>query len=142
MWKFTNKYVSNNTHGKINEFSRNTTLPGLFGSIVCFIFKTAGSVISLLSQNACLLLMWIAILIIERFQNNKRWIKNADTSPADINPSFVMSWFVSLPLELRPKNGPWLEELRLRSSSSLFDGFCIITSFLPVNFSTLIWYRQ
>ena len=24
MWKFTNKYVSNNTHGKINEFSRNT----------------------------------------------------------------------------------------------------------------------
>ena len=24
MWKFTNKYVPNNTHGKINKFSRNT----------------------------------------------------------------------------------------------------------------------
>ena len=24
MWKFTNKYVSNNTHGKISKFSRNT----------------------------------------------------------------------------------------------------------------------
>ena len=23
MWKFTNEYVPNNTHGKINEFSRN-----------------------------------------------------------------------------------------------------------------------
>ena len=23
MWKFTNKYVSNNTHGKISKFSRN-----------------------------------------------------------------------------------------------------------------------
>ena len=25
MWKFTNEYVPNNTHGKINEFSRNNT---------------------------------------------------------------------------------------------------------------------
>ena len=33
------------------------TLACLFGSIVCFIFKTAGSVISLLRQNARLLLM-------------------------------------------------------------------------------------
>ena len=33
------------------------TLLGLFGSIVCFIFKTAGSVISLIRQNAWLLLM-------------------------------------------------------------------------------------
>ena len=24
MWKFTNEYVPNNTHGKINEFSRNS----------------------------------------------------------------------------------------------------------------------
>ena len=24
MWKFTNKYVPNNTHGKISKFSRNT----------------------------------------------------------------------------------------------------------------------
>ena len=23
MWKFTNKYVPNNTHGKISKFSRN-----------------------------------------------------------------------------------------------------------------------
>ena len=23
MWKFTKEYVPNNTHGKINEFSRN-----------------------------------------------------------------------------------------------------------------------
>ena len=25
MWKFTNKYVPNNTHGKISKFSRNTS---------------------------------------------------------------------------------------------------------------------
>lgn len=33
------------------------TLLDLFGSIVCFIFNTAGSVISLIRQNAWLLLM-------------------------------------------------------------------------------------
>ena len=27
MWKFTNEYVPNNTHGKINEFSRNNISP-------------------------------------------------------------------------------------------------------------------
>ena len=31
----------------------------------------------------------------ERFQKNKRWIKNADTSLAEINPTLMISLFVS-----------------------------------------------
>ena len=33
MWKFTNKYVPNNTHGKISKFSRNTQSYGFFRNL-------------------------------------------------------------------------------------------------------------
>ena len=47
-------------------------LPGLIGSIVGFIFKTAGSVISFLGQSAWLLIVGAVIFMLERFQKNKR----------------------------------------------------------------------
>ena len=51
--------------------------------------------ISFLSQNAWLLRMGVIILMVERFQKNKRWIKKDETSPPEINPTLIMSWFVS-----------------------------------------------
>ena len=47
-------------------------LSGLIGSIVGFIFKTAGSVISFLCQSAWLLIVGAVIFMVERFQKNKR----------------------------------------------------------------------
>ena len=67
----------------------------LISSIVGFIFKTAGPTISFLGLNAWLLNMGVAIFVIERFQWNKQWRKKAETSPAEINPTFTLSWFVS-----------------------------------------------
>ena len=46
---------------------------------------------SFLAQNAWPLTMGVAIFIVERFQKNRRSIKNADTSPAEINPTSIMS---------------------------------------------------
>ena len=77
-------------------------LPGLIGSIIGFIFKTAGSVISFVGQNAWLLIMRVTVFMVERFQKNKQWntwsqgprsdpFKTADTSPAVINPTFTIS---------------------------------------------------
>ena len=51
--------------------------------------------ISFLSQNAWLLTMGVIILMVERFQKNNRWIKKDETSPPEINPTLIMSWFVS-----------------------------------------------
>ena len=39
--------------------------------------------------------MEVVIFMVERFQKNKRWIKNAYTIPAEINSTLMMSWFVS-----------------------------------------------
>ena len=47
-------------------------LQGLNGSIVSFIFKTAGQVISFLGENARILIMEVVIFMVERFQKNKR----------------------------------------------------------------------
>ena len=47
-------------------------LPGLIGAIVSFIFKTAGSVISILGKNAWLLILGVAVFMVERFQKKKR----------------------------------------------------------------------
>ena len=47
-------------------------LPGLIGSIVGFIFKTAEYVISFLSKNAWILVMRVVMIMAERFQKNKR----------------------------------------------------------------------
>ena len=38
--------------------------------------------------------MGVIILMVERFQKNKRWIKKDETSPPEINPTLIMSWFV------------------------------------------------
>lgn len=46
-------------------------LPGLIGTIVSFIFKTAGSVISFLGKNAWLLILGVAVFMVERFQKNR-----------------------------------------------------------------------
>jgi len=46
-------------------------LPGLIGTIVGFIFKTAGSVISFLGKNAWLLILGVAVFMVERFQKRK-----------------------------------------------------------------------
>ena len=75
-------------------------LPGLIGSIVGFILKTAGSVIRFLDENAWILIMRVVIFMVERFQKNKRYIKNADTSPAEINANLIISRFFSLSLKL------------------------------------------
>ena len=57
---------------------------------------------SFLAQNAWPLTMGVAIFMVERFQKNRRSIKNADTSPAEINPTSIMSCqFVSVSLERR-----------------------------------------
>ena len=45
--------------------------PGLIGTIVSFIFKTAGSVISFLGKNAWLLILGVAVFMVERFQKNR-----------------------------------------------------------------------
>ena len=47
-------------------------LPGLIGSIVGFIFKTAEYVISFLSKNAWILVIRVVMIMVERFQKNKR----------------------------------------------------------------------
>ena len=47
-------------------------LPGLIGSIVGFIFKTAEYVISFLSKNAWILVIRVVMIMAERFQKNKR----------------------------------------------------------------------
>ena len=41
-------------------------LPGLIGSVVSFIFKTAGSVIGFLGKNAWLLILAVAVFMVER----------------------------------------------------------------------------
>ena len=46
-------------------------LPGLIGTIVSFIFKTAGSVISFLGKNAWLLILGVAVFMIEQFKKNR-----------------------------------------------------------------------
>ena len=84
-------------------------LPGLIGSIVGFILKTAESVIRFLDENAWILIMRVVIFMVERFQENKRYIKNADTSPAEINANLIISRFFSLSLKLHV--------------SSLFEGW-------------------
>ena len=47
-------------------------LPGLIGSIVGFIFRTAEYVISFLSKNAWILVIRVVMIMAERFQRNKR----------------------------------------------------------------------
>lgn len=47
-------------------------LPGLIGSMVGFIFKTAEYVISFLSKNAWILVIRVVMIMAERFQKNKR----------------------------------------------------------------------
>ena len=47
-------------------------LPGLIGSIVGFIFRTAEYVISFLSKNAWILVIRVVMIMAERFQKNKR----------------------------------------------------------------------
>ena len=47
-------------------------LPGLIGSIVSFIFKTAGSVTSFLVKNVWLLILGAAVFMVERFQRRNR----------------------------------------------------------------------
>ena len=47
-------------------------LPGLTGSIVSFIFKTAGSVISFLGKKAWLLILGVSAFLVERFQKTIR----------------------------------------------------------------------
>ena len=47
-------------------------LPGLIGSIVGFIFRTAEYVISFLSKNAWILVIRVVMIMAERFQMNKR----------------------------------------------------------------------
>ena len=80
---------------------------------------TAESVITLLGKNAWLLAMGVAIFMVERFQKNKRCIKNAKTRPAKI---FTISRFVSLSLVLEPRSGPCPEGLRF---ASLNDDFVL-----------------
>ena len=46
-------------------------LPGLIGTIVSFIFKTAESVISFPGKNAWLLILGVAVFMVERFQKNR-----------------------------------------------------------------------
>ena len=48
------------------------SLPGFIGTIVSFIFKTAGSVISFLGKDAWLLILGVTVFMVERFQKN-RW---------------------------------------------------------------------
>ena len=76
--------------------------------------------ITLLGKNAWLLAMGVAIFMVERFQKNKRCIKNAKTRPAKINLTFTISRFVSLSLVLEPRSGPCPEGLRF---ASLDDDF-------------------
>ena len=38
--------------------------------------------------------------MVERFQKKNRWIKKSEVSPAEIKPTLIMSWFVSLLLLL------------------------------------------
>ena len=47
-------------------------LPGLIGTIVGFIFKTAGSVISFLGKNAWLLILGVTVFMVERFQKRNK----------------------------------------------------------------------
>ena len=47
-------------------------LPGLIGTIVGFIFKTAGSVISFLGKNAWLLILGVTVFMVERFQKGNK----------------------------------------------------------------------
>ena len=46
-------------------------LPGLIGSIVSFIFRTAGSVIGFLGENAWILILGVVIFAVEEFQKKK-----------------------------------------------------------------------
>ena len=45
-------------------------LPGLIGTIVSFIFRTAGSVIGFLGKNAWLLILGVVIFAVEQFQKS------------------------------------------------------------------------
>ena len=47
-------------------------LPGLLGSIVSFVFKTAGQVISFLGKNAWLLILAVAAYLIEKIVKRNR----------------------------------------------------------------------
>ena len=47
-------------------------LPGLIGSIVSFIFKATGQVISFLGEHAWLLILAVVAFLIERLTKRKR----------------------------------------------------------------------
>ena len=47
-------------------------LPGLIGSIVSFIFKAAGQVLSFLGEHACLLILAVVAFFMERLLKKKR----------------------------------------------------------------------
>ena len=47
-------------------------LPGLIGTIVGFIFKTVGSVISFLGKNALLLILGVTVFMVERFKKGNK----------------------------------------------------------------------
>ena len=49
-------------------------LPGLIGTIVSFIFRTAGSVIGFLGKNASLLILGVVIFAVEEFQKKTKII--------------------------------------------------------------------
>ena len=55
-----------------NSFKDLGLLPGLVGSVVSFIFKTAGSVIGFLGKNAWLLILAVAVFMVERKVTEKR----------------------------------------------------------------------
>ena len=52
-------------------------LPGLIGTIVSFIFKTAGQVVRFLGKNGWLLILAVAVFIVERIQ------KKIELNPLD-----------------------------------------------------------
>ena len=74
-------------------------LPGLIGSTVGLFSRlldqwSAPPPPPWASENTRLLMMGVATIIIKSFQKNKRWSKKAETSPAEIDPTFTISWFV------------------------------------------------
>ena len=75
------------------------SLPGLIGSTVGLFSRlldqwSAPPPPPWASENTRLLMMGVATIIIKSFQKNKRWSKKAETSPAEINPTFTISWFI------------------------------------------------
>ena len=76
---------------------------------------------------AIILIMEVAIFMVERFQKNNRWTMKAETKPAEINPTFTISWSVSLSLKLSLSSNlcgvfAWTSVAVLLI---LFEGWCI-----------------